>query len=267
MNIDIHRKKFPISAIITGYNEGYLLEDCLKSISFCEDITYVDLGSKDNSIDIAKQFGAHILEHEHVPMVEIIHKELSKDTKYEWILIIDPDERISDELYPDIEKILEEGIPENIGAILVPCIYYYKKHALKGTRWGGIHTRMILFHKDRCRMTDIAHAGRHVLEPYIPYYIPYTGKNVDHHYWMLSFSQLLEKHKRYLKMEGESRNFMGFVASRKEILKRPIKAFYSCFFKAKGYEDGIYGIILSLFWAWYDTSAEIELYKYQQVNR
>lgn len=259
----VTQKKYPISAIITGYNEGYILEDCLKSISFCEDITYVDLGSSDNSLEIAGKYSNTIIEHERVPMVEIIHQKMYKKTKYDWILIIDPDERISNELYKDLELMLQEGIANNIGAVLGPCIYYYKKHALKGTRWGGIHSRMILFHKDRCLMTDVAHAGRTVLDPYIPYFIPYTGKNVDHHFWMLSFNQLVEKHKRYLKMEGSSRNFMGFVAGRKDIVKRPFRAFYSCYIKSKGYKDGIYGLLLSFFWAWYDTAAEIELYKYQ----
>lgn len=260
-------KKLPISAIVTGYNEGYLLEDCLKSISFCEDISYVDLGSTDNSKEIALRLGVTVIEHERVPMVEIIHKELCSQTKYEWVLIIDPDERISNELTSDIENLFKTGIPENIGGILVPCIYYFKKHALVGTRWGGINNRWLIFHKDRCRMTDVAHAGRTILPPFEPYYVPYNGKNVDHHYWMVSFSQLLEKHRRYLKLEAKSRDFMGFIASRKKILKKPFQAFYSCFITLKGYKDGLYGLILSCFWAWYDTVGEIRLYKYQTQQR
>lgn len=259
----VDNTKLPISAIVTGYNEGYILEDCLKSISFCEEIKYVDQGSNDNSIEIAKKYCTEVIEHERVAIGEAIVAEYYRTEKNKWILTIDPDERISSELYSDIKAVMDKGISDNVGAVLVPCIYYYKKHPLKGTRWGGIHQRWLLFHKERCKMSGIVHAGRTILPPYEPYYIPYTEKNVDHHYWMLSFKQLLEKHKRYLNMEGESRNHMGFVASRKEILKRPWKAFIFCFFKSKGYKDGIYGFILSLFWAWYDTSAEIKLYKYQ----
>ncbi len=262
-----NRRKISISALITGCNEGYLLEDCLKSISFCEDINYIDLESNDNSKDIAKSLGANVIEHERVPMVEIIHEEFYHKTRYDWILIIDPDERISPELQDEVISYFNTGIPESVGAVLVPCIYYYKKHPLKGTRWGGLHTRMLLFHRDKCRMTGIVHAGRTVLPPYEPYFIPYTGKNVDHHFWMVSFSQLREKHLRYLKKEAESRNFMGFVASKKNILKRPFRAFYSCFFKMKGYKDGFYGLLLSFFWAWYDTCAEIRLYKYQKQQQ
>jgi glycosyltransferase involved in cell wall biosynthesis len=257
-------KKIPISAIITGYNEGYLLDNCLKSITFCDNIIYVDQGSKDDSIEIAKQYCDEVIEHERVPLGEAIVAEYYKSVRHDWILITDPDEQISYELYKDIEELFTAGIPDNIGAILVPCIYYYKKHPLKGTRWGGIHSRMLLFHKDRCKMTGVVHAGRTVLPPYEPYWLPYNGKNVDHHYWMINFSQLREKHLRYLKMEAKSRDFMGFVASRKGIVKRPLKAFYSCFIKSKGYKDGFYGLLLSFFWAWYDTCAEIRLYKYQQ---
>lgn len=263
----LNQIKLPISAIVTGYNEGYILEDCLKSIAFCDDIIYVDLQSEDNSKEIARKQGATIVEHERVPMVEIIHKELQYETKYEWILTIDPDERLSAEICLDIEKLFEKGVSGKIGAILVPCVYYYKEHRLIGTRWGGMHTRWLIFHKDRCKMSGIVHAGRTVSEPYEPYFIPFTGKNIDHHYWMLSFKQLREKHSRYLKLEGESRYFMGFAASKKKILKRPLKAFHSCFIKDKGYKDGVYGFILSCFWAWYDTTAEIKLYKYQKQHR
>lgn len=264
--LSVEQKKLPISAIVTGYNEGYILEDCLKSIAFCADIIYVDLQSGDNSRELAQKQGATVIEHQKVPMVEIIHEELQHKTKYDWILTIDPDERLSEEVCLDIKKLFEEGVSNDIGAILVPCVYYYKKHRLIGTRWGGLHSRWLIFHKDRCRMSGVVHAGRTVVEPYKPYFVPFTGKNLDHHYWMLSFKQLREKHQRYLRLEGESRNFMGFIATKKKILKRPLKAFYSCFIKDKGYKDGFYGFMLSCFWAWYDTSAEIKLYKYQKQH-
>ncbi len=263
----LNQMKLPISAIVTGYNEGYILEDCLKSISFCEQIKYVDQGSEDNSIEIAQKYCTEVIKHDRVHIGEAIVAEYYKSEKYDWILTIDPDERLSLEICLDIEKLFEEGISDNTGAILVPCVYYYKKHRLTGTRWGGIHSRWLIFHKDRCKMSGIVHAGRTVTEPYEPYFIPFTGKNIDHHLWMLSFKQLKEKHSRYLKLEGESRNFMGFVATKKKILKRPLKAFHSCFIKDKGYRDGFYGFILSCFWAWYDTTAEIKLYKYQKQHR
>lgn len=265
--MDTEYKKLPISAIVTGYNEGYILEDCLKSISFCSNIKYVDQGSTDDSIKIAGKYCTEIIEHERVAIGEAIVAEYYKTEVNDWILITDPDERISHELYKDIENLFTNGMPDNIGGVVVPCIYYFKKHALKGTRWGGINNRLLLFHKDRCKMSDTVHAGRTISPPFEVFYIPYNGKNVDHHYWMISFSQLLEKHRRYLKLEAKSRDFMGFIATRKGIIKKPIKSFHSCFIKLKGYKDGLYGLILSCFWAWYDTNAEIRLYKYQKLHR
>lgn len=265
--VELHNGKLPITAIVTGYNEGYILEDCLKSISFCKYIKYVDQGSVDNSLEIAKKYCTEVISHDRVHIGEVIVAEYYKYEQTDWILTIDPDERLSAEVISDIEQVFENDVDGNIGAILVPCIYYYKKHRLVGTRWGGIHSRWLIFHKDRCRMSGVVHAGRTVLEPFKPYFVPFNGSNVDHHFWMLSFSQLREKHLRYLQLEGESRNFMGFTASCKKIIKSPIKAFCSCFIKNKGYKDHFYGLLLSCFWAWYDTSAEIKLYKYQKQNK
>ena len=34
----------------------------------------------------------------------------------------------------------------------------------------------------------------------------------------------------------------------------------------RGYKDGFKGLILSLFWAWYETNAQINTLKYQRKN-
>lgn len=256
--------KLPISAIVTGHNEGYILDRCLQSISFCEEIIYVDLESADNSIEIAQQHATRIIPHKKVPIVEIIHAELYHETKYEWILIIDPDEQVSFELYEDIVRLFQGGIPDNIGGILVPWLFYFKKHLLVGTPWGGFNNnRLLIFNKQRYEVTTLVHAGGRIIEPYTAHRISYNGNNADHHYWMNSYKQLFEKHRRYLKHEPESRYKQGIRVGLRKIFTTPLTSFKYAFFDRRGYKDGFTGLFLCSFWSWYQSLSVIYLYRYQ----
>jgi glycosyltransferase involved in cell wall biosynthesis len=52
--------KLPISVAIITKNEEIKLPDCLKSVSFADDIVVVDSGSNDNTVKIVKEFGCRI---------------------------------------------------------------------------------------------------------------------------------------------------------------------------------------------------------------
>ena len=58
------------TSIVVTYNEANRLRECLKSLSFCDQMLVVDLGSGDNSVEIAQEYGAEVLHHEWVPLVE-----------------------------------------------------------------------------------------------------------------------------------------------------------------------------------------------------
>lgn len=257
-------EKLSISALVVGRNESDLLKDCLKSIQFCEEIVYVDLESTDNWIEQVGNLATRVIKHSIVPIGEYIQEEYKDQLKNDWILIIDPDERVSVNLYNDIKRLFSQGIDDSIGGIYVPCLFYFKSHPLKGTPWGGSNYRLLIFNRNRYLISGQVHAGRSVLEPYKDYFLPYKDGNVDHHYWMMSYSQLIEKHKRYLKLEPTSRYNSGMRSSLKRVYYTPIREFRYAFFEKKGYKDGLIGIFLSFFWAWYQFKAEIGLYKHQK---
>src|SRR3989344_5022751 len=88
-----------ISAVIVCLNEGNKLRRCLESLNnFADEIVVVDLGSKDQSLKVSQEFGAKIYHHNFEPFVERVRNfSISKATG-EWILILDPDEVISENL-------------------------------------------------------------------------------------------------------------------------------------------------------------------------
>lgn len=260
--------KLPISAIVVSKNEGALLEKCLKSIQFCEEILVINLNSTDNTSEIADKYATKCLTIEPIPIVEIIHERYIPQLKNDWVLITDPDEECSEELQLEIINIFETiQSSANIGAVIVPLRYYFKDYLLIGTAWGGINTRHFLIHKSRFVFSSHIHQGRSLVEGFEFERIKFTGKNFIHHYWMTGYRKLLKKHKRYLKNEGSARFNLGQRTSIKKILKSPIKEFKFSYNLKEGYKDGLTGLILSIFWSWYQTNALIKLYQYQKANQ
>lgn len=263
----MERKKLPISAIVAGHNDAKWIKDFLENISFCDEIIFVDLESEDNTLKIAKELGVTVFSHERVPIVEIIQYEFIDKVKHDWVLLIDPDERISPELKQDIYDLFDKGIPDNVGGVYGHIIYYMKKHQLKGTMWGGVSPRKLLSHKDRYTFQPIVHGGHALKNGFTKYQIPFKGENYVHHYWMTSYRQLFEKHWRYIKNDLRSKYNTNTKIGRQSIIISPIKAFRECFIMRKGYKDGFTGLFLSFFWAWYNLCIEIGLYKYQKKQK
>ncbi|RNL51125.1 glycosyltransferase family protein [Pedobacter jejuensis] len=257
--------KLPISAIVVGLNEANLLKNSISKLNFCDEIIYFDLGSSDNSIQIAVENNATVISHEKVPGCEWIHAKYYQSTKHKWVLISDPDEVLSNDLILELKGLYSNGLLEieDIGCITVPIIYHFKGKPLNGTIWGGVKSRVLLIHKERFDFKPIVHLGRNLKIGYKTIDIAFSGKNNIEHYWMIGYRKLLEKHLRYLKNEGEARYLKGDRMNIVRILLMPLRAFRSCFIFLKGYKDGILGLFLSLFWAWYETTASVKLYKYQ----
>jgi len=87
-------------------DEGKYLRDCITSVSgIVDDIVIVDTGSTDNTIEIAKEFGARIF---HFPWINdfAAARNFALDhTDNGWILYLDADERLSPSSVKELKKI------------------------------------------------------------------------------------------------------------------------------------------------------------------
>lgn len=260
---------FPISAMIVGFNEAHFLKDCLSSVSFCDEIYYTDLGSSDNSLQIAGSFGAIIQHHSMVPSCEMVQTKVVSQIKNDWVIFIDPDERVDPLLAEEIKKNFESYLKDDkLGAVMVPWVFYFKKHRLKGTVWGGTNEKYFLVNKKRFEFEPVVHYGRKILPGFHTIHIDADGgKRVLHHYWMNSYRIFFRKHFRYLKNEGIDRYNYGVRQSIRGLCTKPFKAFNESFFVKKGYKDFHIGLFLSAFWAFYETWIAFDLVRIQRKKK
>lgn len=91
----------PVSAVIITQNEAHNIEQCINSVAFCDDILIVDSGSTDDTIAIAQNSGARTL-HQSWLGYGAQKQFAVLQAKHDWVLCIDADERVSEELKSSI---------------------------------------------------------------------------------------------------------------------------------------------------------------------
>lgn len=256
-------EKINITVFVVGYNESYFLEKCLHSVKEFDEILYFDLQSTDDSVEIAKKYTDKIYIIPKEEFVEIVHYKYIDKASNDWVMILDPDEVVDNELYSYLEENFYNIIQNPIyGAIQVPWKFYFKNVKLKGTPWGYCNSKYLLVNKQKFEFKPIIHQGRKIKNGFNIYKINDEKNRIVHHYWMSSITSLVNKHLRYLKREGESKYDFGLKTSLVKIIFTPFTQFYYSYISREGYKDMFLGFMLSLFWAWYQTNAQIQLMKY-----
>lgn len=94
-----------ISAIIIAKNEANRIAVCLDSIKWVDEIIVVDKGSTDKTVEIAKKYTDKIIQVEKEEF-DFVRNEGTKNASGDWILYVDPDERVLEPLKKEIESMV-----------------------------------------------------------------------------------------------------------------------------------------------------------------
>jgi len=94
-----------ISACIIAYNEEKKIEGCLKSLQgIVDEIIVVDSLSTDRTLEISKKYTDKIFEQKFLGHIEQKNLAITK-ASHDWVLSLDCDEQITDELKESILKV------------------------------------------------------------------------------------------------------------------------------------------------------------------
>ncbi len=95
--------KAPVSVLICTKNEERNLKSCLESVAWAGDIFVLDSFSDDDTVNIARELGARVVQREFDNFST--HKNWALDHlefAHDWVLIVDADERVSPALAREI---------------------------------------------------------------------------------------------------------------------------------------------------------------------
>lgn len=97
-----------VSVLIPTFNEELNLPGCLASVcAWAEDVWVVDSYSEDRTVEIAREAGAHLVQHRFQGYAQQKNWALENLAfRSEWLLILDADERVSPELVKEILAIV-----------------------------------------------------------------------------------------------------------------------------------------------------------------
>jgi glycosyltransferase involved in cell wall biosynthesis len=91
-----------ISAVVLARNEEKNIEDCLKSLNWCDEVLVIDDHSSDSTVSIAKQLKARVLKRPLNGDFATQHNFGLSKAKGEWVLFVDADERVTSVLKKEI---------------------------------------------------------------------------------------------------------------------------------------------------------------------
>jgi glycosyltransferase involved in cell wall biosynthesis len=99
-----------LSAVIITFNEEKNIGRCIDSLKeLTDEILVVDSFSKDNTLEICNQKGARIIQNKFEGHIQQKNFALSQATN-DWVLSLDADEALTEELKQSIQEILENPL-------------------------------------------------------------------------------------------------------------------------------------------------------------
>ena len=98
----------PISVVVLTKNEAGRIQDCLESVRWAGETLVVDDESVDDTVRIAEALGARVLRRK--MDIEGRHRNWAyAQAKHEWVLSLDADERVTQELAEELAALFRDG--------------------------------------------------------------------------------------------------------------------------------------------------------------
>jgi glycosyltransferase involved in cell wall biosynthesis len=233
-------RRRPLTVIVPTYNEEVNLRECLESVSFADEILVVDSFSTDETLAIAREFDARILQHEYVYSAHQKNWAIPQ-ASHEWILLVDADERVTPGLRAEILELLQAG-PENDG-YWVRRANHFLGRRMRHCGWES-DTVIRLFRRDVARYLDRkVHA-----EIDLPGPLPTLRHPLEHH-TLRSFRQYWRKLQMYSEWGALQMHAEGRRAGALQLFGRPIARFVKMYVLRLGFLEGMHGLALSMFGA------------------
>ena len=215
-----------VSVLVLTYNEEDNLPRCLASVSWADEVLVIDSFSTDRTVEVAREHGARVLQRPFDTFADQRNHGLDDgDLHNEWVLHLDADEVVPDELRDEIAAIVEQGGK--------PGYRVASKMMFQG-RWlkhaGMYPAYQVRFgRRDRLRFVQVGHGQREALPPDEVGTLQHA---LEHYSFSKGLHDWFAKHNRYssdeaaetLRQSSHRVDWSGLVASDRTRRRRALKA-------------------------------------------
>lgn len=239
-----------ISAVVLTHNDEKILERCLKSISWCDEVIVVDDNSTDGTVEVAKKLGVNVFSHALNDDFAAQRNFGLAKAKGEWVLFVDSDEVVSEDLGKEIKQKLDprfrgddptslklRGASEKGG-------YSIKRKDYLAGRWlehgESAHVRLLRLARKN--------AGKWVQPVHEQWNIDGTVGELTHpllHHPHQNVAQFLEEVNRYSTLYARYLHLLGVKEPAWQIVAKPVAKFFVNYVWRLGFLDGTAGLVVA----------------------
>jgi glycosyltransferase involved in cell wall biosynthesis len=228
-------EKAPVSVYVLTTNNRRTIEQCLKSLSWAEELVVVDSFSQDGTYEISKQYTDKIFQRKWTGHRDQYQYAADLTTR-DWIMFVDADEEIPPELAEEIQTELNGRATDLDGYFVYRRTYYLGRWI----RYGGWYPdgEIRLYRRDKGRWEGGLHAKLMV-----------EGKvgilrNQYHHYTYQGISDQIQTIDKYSEIAAADLFESGEKFSLSKLLFHPPFRFIKEYLFKSGFRDGLPGLII-----------------------
>jgi glycosyltransferase involved in cell wall biosynthesis len=245
-----------ITATIITFNEERNIREACESVSWVDEIVVVDSNSTDATRELAQAAGARVIVNDWPGFGA--QKQFAVDqAQHEWILSLDADERVSDELRQSIHSLKESSLADGY---LLPRRTQYQGRWIRGGGWYPDH-QLRFFRRSKGRW-KLRHIHESVaMEPGAKVatlngdLLHFTAQNAAYHHRMIG--------ERYAPLSAQQMFEEGRRTSSSKVAIAGPAAFIRSFILKGGFRDGFAGFTIASFAAHHAFLKHLMLWELQ----
>jgi glycosyltransferase involved in cell wall biosynthesis len=248
--------KTQISVFIIAYNEENIIGKCLEKLDFAAEIIVVDSGSTDKTVEICNKFGAKVIFNKFENYG--IQKQFAlNQTSNDWVLSLDADEVLSNELISEIKNL---DLNKEFSGYKIPRTHIFLNKVFK---YGSENKKPILrfFNKkqgnfEQNKVHEIINVDGKIG----------LLKNEILHYTVSDIATAARKNLNYALLSGEFNAEKGKKSSiLKSIFKIPYE-FVRIYFIQLNFMNGYQGFVWSFFCSFGSFIKYAKLYELNKLD-
>ena len=233
-----------LSCVVITKNEESNIQDCLRSAQWADELIVVDAESGDRTVELARASGAKISVR---PWPGFgLQKNYGIDqASSDWILILDADERVTEELREEVRTCIERWRPGGPAAYRIPRRNFFYGAWVRG---GGVYPdyQVRLFRRGLAQYNDVAvHENLLVdgeIGTLVGHFDHYTERRIQDHF---------KKFGLYTTMAAQEKAKKVRLVRWIDLVFRPLVVLGKTYVLKQGFRDGVRGLIVCVFASMY----------------